>query len=296
MGCPSQVFIGKNLTFSICTHSADTGNQTDADTTPVFYIYEESNGTAVLSSEMQKLNDASTTGLYSRTISITDAKGFHDHKVYTIHLTADVATATGGITFEFLVLSDDWGSGGRLEAILSTLSDDWTTSGRLEAILSTLSDDWATAGRLEAILSALSDDWATSGRLEAILSTLSDDWADAGRLDAILDELTVQGDHNQTKIDGLSGDIGNIAAEHVDIYGKVMKLTDDIGDAMRAEPLTDAETLETFGGMIHAIYCAQMQRQTVTSANRVIYKLDDASVLRTELLSDDATTVVRLGG
>lgn len=69
-----------------------------------------------------------------------------------------------------------------------------------------------------------------------------------------------------------------------------------IGDAVRTEPITDAETLETLGGMIHAIYCAQLQQLTVTDSARTIYKLDDNTILRAQTLADDDTTVTRGGG
>ena len=70
----------------------------------------------------------------------------------------------------------------------------------------------------------------------------------------------------------------------------------DLLDSMRAEPLTDAETLETIGGMIHAIYCKLMQKLTVTTSKETVYKLDDSTELRAHDLSDDDTTVTRTGG
>ena len=67
-------------------------------------------------------------------------------------------------------------------------------------------------------------------------------------------------------------------------------------DLIRAEPLTDSESLETIGGMIHAIYCKVMQKKTVTNSAEVTYKLDDTNILRTQTLEDDDTTVIRSGG
>ena len=47
MGCPAEVYIGDNLTFSICTHDPDTGVLTDASST-LYYVYEDENGTDIL--------------------------------------------------------------------------------------------------------------------------------------------------------------------------------------------------------------------------------------------------------
>jgi len=80
------------------------------------------------------------------------------------------------------------------------------------------------------------------------------------------------------------------------VNSAVMTTVAAIIDLIRAEPLTDGETPETIGGMIHATYCNSMQKQTVTNSARVIYKLDDTTALRTQTLEDDDTTVTRGGG
>lgn len=110
------------------------------------------------------------------------------------------------------------------------------------------------------------------------------------------DQLTAINLPNQTM--DITGNItGNLSGSVGSVTTKTGYALSTAGiDAIRTEPLTDAETLETIGGMIHAIYCAQMQKQTVTASARVIYKLDDTTTLRTQTLADDDTTVTRGGG
>ena len=50
MGCPSDVYLGQNLKFSITTHDPDTGVLTDADAAPAYRIYEDEVATPVLKS------------------------------------------------------------------------------------------------------------------------------------------------------------------------------------------------------------------------------------------------------
>ena len=83
MGCPTEVVIGDNLTFSICTHDPDTGVLTDADAVPTYRVYEESNETAILTGNVDdgtgaadQFNDAATTGFYVKTIACTVGNGF----------------------------------------------------------------------------------------------------------------------------------------------------------------------------------------------------------------------------
>ena len=103
MGCQSEVQLGNNLTFSICTHDPDTGVLTDADAVPTYRVYEDETGTAILSGVMAKLDDANTTGFYSEQIACTTANGFERSKTYSVYISAIVDGDTGGICYGFLV-------------------------------------------------------------------------------------------------------------------------------------------------------------------------------------------------
>jgi len=111
MGCPSEVFIGENFTFSVATHDPDTGVVTDVDaaTPPSYRIYEDSNETAILTGNMDdgsganasEFDDANTTGLYVKTLACTIANGFEHGKTYTIYITATVDSDPGAVTYAF---------------------------------------------------------------------------------------------------------------------------------------------------------------------------------------------------
>ena len=101
MGCQTDVTIGNNLVFSICTHDPDTGVLTDADSAPQYRIYEDETATAILTGNMAKLDDANTTGFYTELIACTSGNGFEDGKTYTIYIEATVDSDTGGISYGF---------------------------------------------------------------------------------------------------------------------------------------------------------------------------------------------------
>ena len=100
MGCPSEVYIGDNLTFSICCHDPDTGVLTDATST-LYYVYEDETAADILTGTLAKLDDANTTGFYTETIACTAANGFEVGKTYTIYIEATVDSDKGGICYSF---------------------------------------------------------------------------------------------------------------------------------------------------------------------------------------------------
>jgi hypothetical protein len=101
MGCPSEVFIGDNLVFSMCTHDPTSGVLTDAASAPTYRVYEDETGTAILTGEMAKLDDDNTTGFYTESIACTTANGFEDGKTYTVYIQATVDGDQGGIAYGF---------------------------------------------------------------------------------------------------------------------------------------------------------------------------------------------------
>ena len=103
MGCPAEVTIGDNLTFSVCTHDPDTGVLTDADAVPTYRVYEDETATGdwPITGSMAKLEDDNTTGFYTETLECTSANGYEAGKTYTIYITAAVGSDTGGICYAF---------------------------------------------------------------------------------------------------------------------------------------------------------------------------------------------------
>lgn len=103
MGCQSEVQLGRTLTWTVCTHDPDTGALTDADSAPLYRIYENTVGTAIMTGTMALLDDANTTGFYSERISVTTANGFEAYKSYNIYITAAVDGSQGGVGYGFVV-------------------------------------------------------------------------------------------------------------------------------------------------------------------------------------------------
>jgi len=126
MGCPTEVEIGDNLVFSVCTHDPDTGVLTDADAVPDYRIYEDETGTAILTGSMAKLDDANTTGFYSESIACTSGNGFENGKTYTIYIEATVDSDEGGMCYGFKAYD-------HRKSNMLAISDDETAADNLEA-------------------------------------------------------------------------------------------------------------------------------------------------------------------
>jgi hypothetical protein len=107
MGCPSEVVIGDNLVFSVCTHDPTTGVLTDADDVPAYRVYEDETATPILTGSMAKLDDVNTTGFYTESIACTAANGFEDGKSYALYITAAVGGDTGGVSYVFKAVTGD---------------------------------------------------------------------------------------------------------------------------------------------------------------------------------------------
>jgi len=92
------------------THDPDDGTLIDADAVPSYLVYEDDSDVELAISGNMAKHDTKT-GFYLKKIACTTANGFEINKTYTIHITADVAGDTGGITFAFRVASAAVGSG-----------------------------------------------------------------------------------------------------------------------------------------------------------------------------------------
>ena len=103
MGCQSHVVLADNLTFSICTHDADTGALTDTSAPPAYRVYEDETAVPILTGTMAVLDTVNTTGFYTEQIACTVANGFELGKSYTIYIEATVDGVVGGIAYAFTV-------------------------------------------------------------------------------------------------------------------------------------------------------------------------------------------------
>ena len=103
MGCQSSVFLGNNLTFSICTHDPDTGVLTDADVLPTYRLYEDETAIPILTGTMAILDNLNTVGFYTELVACTAGNGFESGRTYTVYIEATVDSDTGGICYAFTV-------------------------------------------------------------------------------------------------------------------------------------------------------------------------------------------------
>lgn len=101
MGCPSEVEIGSDLVFSICTHNPETGALTWADADPIYRVYEDETQDPILTGTMSALDGANTTGFYVKKITCSSTNGFENDKTYSVYISATVNTFTGGICYGF---------------------------------------------------------------------------------------------------------------------------------------------------------------------------------------------------
>lgn len=101
MGCPAQVILGQNLTFSI---NAVVGGVPTTPTGNVSYaVYEDTTTAEILTGTMTKDFD-SKTGFCLKQIECTTANGFERYKTYTIRITGTVSAVSLAKSYGFLCL------------------------------------------------------------------------------------------------------------------------------------------------------------------------------------------------
>src|SRR5688572_6250602 len=91
------------VTFVANTHTPSTGAATDADAVPSYRVYEDETGTAILTGNMAKLDDANTVGFYSEQITLSAANGFEKGKSYSIYISATVGGVVGTMSHQLQV-------------------------------------------------------------------------------------------------------------------------------------------------------------------------------------------------
>lgn len=123
MGCPSSVLLGDNIVFSICTHDADTGESSDADSVPTYRIYEDEASTPIATGSMSKLDDANTTGYYTELLACTTGNGYERGKTYTVLVIATVDGITARHPFGFNVRHETFTETGMIDANMQMIND-----------------------------------------------------------------------------------------------------------------------------------------------------------------------------
>lgn len=108
MGCSTKVLLEDDLTFGICCHDPTTGVLTDADSAPLFRVYEDEDSVPIGGGHMAKLDDSGTTGFYVGSLSCTQRNGYQVARSYTIYIEATVNGSTGGICYGFTVKASPW--------------------------------------------------------------------------------------------------------------------------------------------------------------------------------------------
>lgn len=110
--------INNTPTFTITTRRVDTGAASDADTNPMYHVYEDETSTPIITGTMSLLNSANTAGFYSEQITLSAANGFEVGKSYNIYIQATVNGVTGSMSRSFQIRPNvigvnvlQWGSG-----------------------------------------------------------------------------------------------------------------------------------------------------------------------------------------
>ena len=128
------------LTFPCNTHAVDTGVATDADAVPSYRVYEDETGTAILTGNMAKLDDANTTGFYSEQITLSAANGFEVGKSYTVYVSATVDSVTGTMNHTFKLRSPIAAASDVAAIKAKTDSLTFTTAGQVDANIQYVND------------------------------------------------------------------------------------------------------------------------------------------------------------
>jgi len=210
------------LTFPANTHDAGTGAATDADAVPAYRVYEDETGTAILTGNMAKLDDANTTGFYSEQLTLSAANGFEVGKSYTIYISAAVDSITGTANHTFQV-----------EAALATQASVDTIDSNVDAILVD------TGTTLQAELDGIQADTEDiQTRLPAALVS--------GRIDASVGAMAA----DVLTATAIAADAITAAKVAADVTAEIqtgLATADDIADAVWNEAQSGHTTAGTFG-------------------------------------------------
>lgn len=99
-------YIDQTLTVYLTASQFSTGTALDATGSPAYRVYEQTTGAPILTGSFSLLDDASTTGLYAASITLSAANGFEAGKCYAVYATATVdSVAAHTLADQFVVQS-----------------------------------------------------------------------------------------------------------------------------------------------------------------------------------------------
>lgn len=97
-------YIDQVLTVYLTASQFSTGASLDATGSPAYRIYEQTTDTPILTGSFAVLDNASTVGLYSASITLSAANGFEAGKCYAVYATATVdSVAAHTLADQFVV-------------------------------------------------------------------------------------------------------------------------------------------------------------------------------------------------
>lgn len=242
MGCPTEVEIGKNLVFSICTHDPDTGVLTDADAVPDWWLYEDENNVEILSGTMAKFD--SMTGHYTELVACTAGNGFEHGKNYTIFINATVDTDKGGISYNFIAYNN------RISAEVDKTGFALSAAGNTAVIDEFETQAAADPTGFKVNVMEINDTPQTANDNGADINTLITQIGTAG--------------------DGLTGLPWNVAWD--------AEVQSEVADALDAA-MPGAPTADSLNQFIQQLKWVLVNKMAITEANgnTVGYKDDDAA-------------------
>jgi hypothetical protein len=303
------------LTFPAITHDFATGALTDADAVPAYRVYEDETGTAILTGNMAKLDDASTTGFYSEQITLSAANGLEKGKCYTIYITAAVDSVTGGQHHTFQIEAEvdansvsNIGSGVITAASIATdaigaaeLADGAITAatfatGAIDA--AALAADagteigtavWATAARSLTVLDEDSTtlDLDTTIRAAVGLAAANLD-TQIGDLPTNAELATSQASADDATLSAIAA-LNNLSAAQVNA-----EVLDVLATDTYAEPGVGVPTsTTTLAAKINYLYKAWRNKVTQTATTYTLYGDDASTAHQAATVSDDGTTFTK---
>jgi hypothetical protein len=244
------------LTFCCNTHTVTTGAATDADSVPAYRVYEDETGTAILTGNMAKLDDAGTTGFYSEQITLSAANGFEKGKCYTVYISATVNSVAGTMHHSFQMEAEvdanavsNIGAGVITAAAIATgaidadaIADNAIDAGAIatDAITAAkIADgaiDAATFAASAITSTVLANDAITAAKLHADVTTeLQSGLATAAALDAVDNFIDVEIQTIITMLTGIvpvNGTIGATANDTTHLHLSGLAYGDDGPNSM----------------------------------------------------------------
>lgn len=137
--------------------------------------------------------------------------------------------------------------------------------------------------------------------IEADTNELQTDWTNGGRLDLLIDELTTQGDTNETKLDTIDTVVDSILADTGTDGVIVATNNDKTGYALSTAgnnaiwDATSATLSLSFETIIDRLYRFFINKMNITDATGAVALRNegDSADLATQTITDDDTTTTR---